>query len=323
MKRKIKAGSTSHMEPIRVYDSSSTTGAYLGSIVYNTSGLTGKYRREGSSAWTPMTLANATAGTFTSEGWAVPTSGPTGSYEVHIPNAAIAAGAKWVEIEYWGVTNMHPVQLFYELDAVDYQTANFGSTAQTGDCYPPVSDGTYGNAALKTSLDNLGTSVAGLDTKLGTPSVSVSADIATRLATAGYTAPPSVAAIADQITSDHGSGSYITATGFLTSLGSNAPAGWINAAALADAAITAAKLADNAITAAKLADNTITAAKIAANALAAAKFAADAIAAIQSGLALQASVDTLETEVGKVIKSGEEFTADNGTDTKDVTFTRI
>lgn len=313
------------MEGVRVYDNSSSVGAYLGSIVYNTPGLIGKYRREGDSAWTTITLVSATAGTFTSSGWAVPTSGPTGSYEVHIPNAAIASGAKWVEIEYWGVTNMHPLQIFYELDAVDYQTASFGAStsAQATSIYDIVNSGTYGNAALKTAQDNLGSSIAGLDTKLGTPSVSVSADIATRLATAGYTAPPSVAAIAAQITSDHGAGSYITATGFLTSLGTNAPAGWINAAALADAAITAAKLADNAITAAKLADNAITAAKIAANALAAAKFAADAITAIQSGLALQASVDTLETEVGKVIKSGEEFTADNGTDTKDVTFTRI
>jgi len=40
---------------------------------------------------------------------------------------------------------------------------------------------------------------------------------------------------------------------YLTSLGANAPAGWINAAALADNAITAAKLADSAITSGKFA----------------------------------------------------------------------
>jgi len=127
MKRKIKAGTTSHMEPIRVFDSSSSTWAYLGSIVYNTAGLVGKYRREGDAAWTAITLATATAGTFVNGGWAVPTGGPTGSYEVHIPDAALATGAKWVEVEYSGVADMVPVRMLIELDKVDYQLEGFGS----------------------------------------------------------------------------------------------------------------------------------------------------------------------------------------------------
>jgi hypothetical protein len=44
----------------------------------------------------------------------------------------------------------------------------------------------------------------------------VDAAVSSRLATAGYTAPPSAAAIGAQVTSDHGAGSYQTATGFAT-----------------------------------------------------------------------------------------------------------
>lgn len=120
-RRKIKAGSVSVTVPIFVQDTSSSTGGGLGSLVYNTSGLDAKYRREGDSSWTTITLATATVGTFTSGGF-ISDGGPvTGGYEVGIPNAAIAAGAKWAQIVYYGATNMLPVLLEFELDAVDYQ----------------------------------------------------------------------------------------------------------------------------------------------------------------------------------------------------------
>lgn len=62
------------------------------------------------------------------------------------------------------------------------------------------------------------------------------------------------------------------AVGALTTLGTNAPASWINEAAIADGAITNAKLADGAISVGKIADNSITAAKIADETLTASKF---------------------------------------------------
>jgi hypothetical protein len=126
VKRKIKAGSTSVIEPIRLFNS--TDGTPLGGVVYNAAGLIGKYRREGDVNWTTITIVTATAGAFTSGGWATPGgTGPTNSYEVHIPNAALAVGAEWCEVEYWGAADMTPVSLLYELDAVDYQSAtNFG-----------------------------------------------------------------------------------------------------------------------------------------------------------------------------------------------------
>lgn len=66
------------------------------------------------------------------------------------------------------------------------------------------------------------------------------------------------------------------ATGFLTDLGTNAPANWINAAAIASSAITDAKIASNAITAAKIASNAITDAKINSGAITADKIASNA-----------------------------------------------
>ena len=45
MLRKMKAGETSQSIPIFVQDSSSSTGAGLGSLVFNTAGLAAKYLR--------------------------------------------------------------------------------------------------------------------------------------------------------------------------------------------------------------------------------------------------------------------------------------
>lgn len=68
----------------------------------------------------------------------------------------------------------------------------------------------------------------------------------------------------------------------ITTLGETAPAGWINAAAIASSAITDQKIASNAITAAKIASNAITSAKIASGAITSAKLAAGALDAVWS-----------------------------------------
>lgn len=111
------------MVPIFAQDTSSTTGAGLGSLVYNTASLAAKWRREGDSSWTTITLATATAGTFTSGGFIADGGPVTGGYEVGIPDAALAAGKTWAQVEYYGATNMLPVLIEFELDAVNYQSA--------------------------------------------------------------------------------------------------------------------------------------------------------------------------------------------------------
>lgn len=117
-RRKIKAGTTSLTLPI--YIQHSGTGAGLPSLVFNTASLAARYRRQGQSSWTSITLATATLGTWTSGGFI--TSGSVdGKYEVGIPNAVIAAGVEWAEVEYYGAANMDPVIIEFELDTIDYQ----------------------------------------------------------------------------------------------------------------------------------------------------------------------------------------------------------
>jgi hypothetical protein len=123
---KIKGGTTSRPVPVFVQDTSSTTGSGLGSIAHNTAGLVAEYRRAGASAYTAITLSAGTLGTWSSGGW-VADGSVAGRYELDLPDAVLAAGVPWVVVQLRGVTNMLPVLLFIELDAVDYQdAAGFG-----------------------------------------------------------------------------------------------------------------------------------------------------------------------------------------------------
>lgn len=124
MRRSIPAGSTSVTIPIWVQDTSSTTGAGLGSLTHETSGLTAAYRREGGS-WVEFDLcASMGLGTYTDitttgtgGGW-VANGSVAGKYEVSIPDAAFEAGARWVEFAFYGAANMLHVPLDYQLEPV-------------------------------------------------------------------------------------------------------------------------------------------------------------------------------------------------------------
>jgi hypothetical protein len=126
MKRKIFAGTTSLSLPVIVYDNTSTTGAGLSGLTHSTSGLVLEYRRSGQSSWTSVTLVSKTLGTYTSGG-IVASGSRAGRYEVDIPDAAVAAGVRMVEMCLRGAASMHPVDIEIELDAVNYQDAtSFG-----------------------------------------------------------------------------------------------------------------------------------------------------------------------------------------------------
>ena len=124
---KIKRGSTSVRRLIFVADSSSTVGAGLTGLAYNTSGLVAYYFAGDLSNEVQITLASATLGSWTSGGFIeVDATNMPGWYEVGIPDAALDGGNE-VAIQYRGATNMVPVNIYIELDAVDYQSAtNFG-----------------------------------------------------------------------------------------------------------------------------------------------------------------------------------------------------
>ncbi len=128
---KIKRGSTSVRRLIFVGDSSSTTGAGLANLLHNTSGLVAYYFAGDLSNEVQITLATATLGSYTSGGFiAVDNTNMPGWYEIGIPDAALDGGNE-VAIQLRGAANMVPVNIYIELDTVDYQTDAFGALKPT------------------------------------------------------------------------------------------------------------------------------------------------------------------------------------------------
>ena len=139
-KRKITAGLTSVSLPIFIQDTTSTTGGGLSGVTSASSGLVIEYRRQGQSSWTSVTpVSGKTLGVYLSGG-IVADGSLAGAYEVDLPNAAFAVGARFAICRVRGVTNMLPVLIEIELDAVDYQdSVRFGLTA-----IPNVAQGSSG-----------------------------------------------------------------------------------------------------------------------------------------------------------------------------------
>jgi hypothetical protein len=118
-----KAGSTSVIIQIAVKDCTSTTGALLPGLAFNTSGLAIYYSRTGAPGdVVGLNLVTATKGTWTSQGFiAVDENHTPGLYELHLPNAAVAAGSTSVIIHASGAANMLPLVILIELTAIDNQ----------------------------------------------------------------------------------------------------------------------------------------------------------------------------------------------------------
>jgi hypothetical protein len=227
MKRKVAAGTTGMILSVFVADTSSTIGAGL-AITHASSGLVFEYRRAGDSSWTSVTPVAGTLGTYTSGG-IVADGSLTGAYEIGIPNAALAVGARAVYVRLRGVANMFPVQIEIELDRIDYQdptragltglSANapgatggmalVGSamtltsgerTAIANEVEAQIIDDTDSEKVLEaivnkinamTDLDALTLSAiaTAVRTELATELARIDVTISSRLAAAGYTAP--------------------------------------------------------------------------------------------------------------------------------------
>jgi hypothetical protein len=103
-----------------------------------------EYRRAGQSTWTTVTAVTKTLGTYVSGG-VVADGSLAGAYEVDFPDAAFAAGARFVVCRIRGVANMLAVLIEIELDAVDYQDAAAFGLSRI--------DATIGSRATQTSVD--------------------------------------------------------------------------------------------------------------------------------------------------------------------------
>ncbi len=263
MKLLIQKGKTSQRIALFVQDSSSTVGAGLAGLAFNTSSLTCYYWREdeGNAGATAVTLATATRGTFTSSGF-VEKDGTNmpGVYEFGIPNAALAAGASWVVVMFKGAANMAPLVLEIELVAFDPQDA-----VRMG----------------MTSLPNANAEAAG--------------GLYTRGTGAGQINQPANGMVDTNPVRLGGVAQSLTDLKDFADTGYDPSTHKVQGVVLADAVTTVNGLAANAITATSIATDAITAAKIAADAIGASELAADAVAEIQSGLSTYAGGDTSGT----------------------------
>ena len=119
MKLLVKQNSTSVLATVFFQDSSSTTGAGLGSIVYNSSGISAYYFKEGAASATPISLAPMTIGTWATGGLILidGTHAP-GLVQLGLPNAMFTSLGS-VAVYIFGVTNMAPLVLEIQVVAFD------------------------------------------------------------------------------------------------------------------------------------------------------------------------------------------------------------
>jgi hypothetical protein len=125
MKLSIKAGSTSQSINVFIQDSSSTTGAGLTGLVYNSGSLVAYYAlpRAAGVAITLATLAAVTSA-YSSGGFKeIDATNMPGWYRLDLPDAALASG-RFVSIHLKGATNMAPCPIEIELTATDNQAVS-------------------------------------------------------------------------------------------------------------------------------------------------------------------------------------------------------
>lgn len=115
-KLQLAAGATSKLLTVFVQDSSSTTGAGLTGLVYNTGSLVAYYLREGAGSAVSISLATMTLGTWATGGFiVVDGTNMPGLYQLGIPDAALATGANSVVVMLKGAANMVPTLLEIQL----------------------------------------------------------------------------------------------------------------------------------------------------------------------------------------------------------------
>lgn len=138
-------GATSQTIDILVYDSSSTTGAGLTGLVFNTSNLVCYYRRGATGSATQITLATQTVGGAYSSGGFVEISAANmpGVYRLDLPDAVLATGVDRASLLCKGAANMVPVKVDIELIAINLQDAVRGGMAALPNAAAEAAGGLY------------------------------------------------------------------------------------------------------------------------------------------------------------------------------------
>lgn len=115
----ITADSTDQSIDIFIQDASSTVGAGLDGLVYNTSGLTCYYRRGHTGTATALTLATlATIGTAHADGGfkEIDATNAPGAYRLDLSDAIVASGVQFVTLYLHGAANMVPCVVRLKLE---------------------------------------------------------------------------------------------------------------------------------------------------------------------------------------------------------------
>lgn len=130
MKLNILAGATSNIFQIFIQDSSSTTGAGLTGLAYNSASLTAYYHKDSDTTATAISLVTMTVGTFTSSGFKeIDATNMPGWYQFCPPDAAVSSG-KNVAFHLKGATNMAPLPIEVQLVSYNpYDAVRLGLTA--------------------------------------------------------------------------------------------------------------------------------------------------------------------------------------------------
>ncbi len=176
-------GATSQI--VQVYIRNSSTGAGLSGLAYNTSGLTAYYSYNGDSASHAISLVTMSLGTFTSGGFKeIDATNMPGVYQFGIPDAALANGGG-VDLVLQGAANMLECRIKMQLTVSDLWDVDFIQAIFDKATSALTTAGSIG----KLLVDN------------------INATISSRLATSGYTAPPTASqnavAVVDQALSGH------------------------------------------------------------------------------------------------------------------------
>lgn len=130
-KLSIKPDSTDVSLLAFVQDSSSTTGAGLTGLAYNTASLTCYYARPGAAAAALSLVTQTVTGTHSDGGFvAVDGANLPGIYRLDLSDAVVAAGVRSAVVMLKGATNMAPLTLELDLNA-EVNSTHLAGTLQT------------------------------------------------------------------------------------------------------------------------------------------------------------------------------------------------
>jgi hypothetical protein len=115
-KRTIPPGTTSVILDLFIQDSSVFDGSGLTGLVHNTASLTAYYHRDTAAAAVAITLVTMTVGNWVSGGFKeISSANMPGCYQLALPDAALASGAKSVSVMLKGAADMVPLPLEIQL----------------------------------------------------------------------------------------------------------------------------------------------------------------------------------------------------------------